>query len=76
MAIELHKIKSQCNVNLYNTSIYTRNLKYYPLFKIDNEILDDNFKYKKYIEFDPNSKPRDRPKTTRRKKGFFSIYLR
>jgi len=46
---ELHKIKSQCNVNLYNTSIYTRNLKYYPLFKIDNEILDDNFKYKKYI---------------------------
>ena len=46
---QLHKIKSPCKVNLYNTSIYTRNLKYYPLFKIDNEILDDNFKYKKYI---------------------------
>ena len=46
---QLHKIKSPCKVNLYNTSIYTRNLKYYPIFKIDNEILDDNFKYKKYI---------------------------
>ena len=32
--------------------------------------------YKKYIEFDPNSKPRDRPKTTKRKKGFFSMLSR
>lgn len=32
--------------------------------------------YKKNLEFNPNSKPRDRPKTTRRKKGFFGMLSR
>lgn len=47
-----HNIVSKINndaIYLNNTSLYINRFNQYPIFKIDSELFDKNFKYKKYI---------------------------